>query len=168
MGLKQQWLFKEGKGKSLTFAIHKLRQAIGLIYLLMYAGIFFVYAFLLEDDRSWQNEFKFTITVFIWFVLSLAVKVSMVIDRFIELLNLLAVLAFLSIGFTYHPNLYHPSSIQNFSYYLYFIGGSACDFFDFIYQGAASPQKDRLTGTEQKTEAGGPTNACHGPDRKKG
>ena len=115
----------------------------------MYAGIFLAYVFILEDDQSWLSEFKFTVTVFIWLILSLAVKVSMVTDRVIELLNLSAVMAFLSIGFTYHPNLDHPSSIQNFCYYLYFIGGSACDFFDFIYQGAASPQKDPSTGPEK-------------------
>ena len=133
----------------MTFSIHRLRQAIGLIYILMYTAIFFAYAFSIEDDQSWQNEFKFTITVFIWFILSLAVKVSMVMDRVIELLNLLAVLAFLSIGFAYHPNIDHPSSIQDFSYYLYFIGVSACDFFDFIYQGAASRPKDTFTEPEK-------------------
>ena len=128
--------------------IHRPRQAIGLLYILMYGAILVAYVFFLEDDRSWMTEPEFTATVFIWFILSLAVKVSMLTNRVVELLNVAAMAAFLSIGFTYHPNLYDPSAIQNFCYYLYVIGGSACDVFDFIYEGAAKRPEE----TERKTE----------------
>ncbi len=130
----------------MTSYIHRPRQAIGLIYIVTYIVILFSYVFILEDDRSWLIEPKFTATVFIWFLLSLAVKFSMVMNRVIELLNVAALLAFLSIGFAYHPNPDNPSSIHNFCYYLYLIGGSACDVFDFIYEGAAGRPEDRLAG----------------------
>jgi len=124
--------------------IHRLRQAIGLIYIMVYLAILFSYVFILKDDRSWLIEPKFAATVLIWFILSLAVKVSMLTDRVIELLNVGAMVAFLSIGFTYHPNPDTPSSLQSFCYYLYLVGGSACDVFDFIYEGAAKEPEDTL------------------------
>jgi len=58
--------------------------------------------------------------------------------------------AFMSIGFTYNPQPGHFSSIENFCYYLNFIGGSAIDLCDFVYQGAASRPKDTLAGTKKK------------------
>ena len=103
----------------------------------MYLSIFFTYAFFLSDDRSWAIEPKFTVTVSLWFILSLAVKVSMFMNRIIELLNLFALVAFLSIWFTYNPQPGQYSSIENFCYYLNLVGGSACDFFDFLYESAA-------------------------------
>lgn len=126
--------------------IYRSRQAIGLLYIVMYIGILLAYVFILEDDRSWMAEPKFTATVLIWFLLSLAVKVSMLTDRVVELLNVTAMVAFFSIGFTYHPNPDSPSSIQNFCYYLSFMGGSACDVFDFIYEGAAKRPEDSSVG----------------------
>jgi hypothetical protein len=123
---------------------HRLRQAVGLIYILAYILIFFTYVFILNDDESWVAKTSFAATVFLWFMLSLAVKVTMVMDRAIELLNLVAALVFLSIGFTYNP---HPvpigfgnTSIENFCYYLHFIGGSACDVLDFLYEGVPKRQ----------------------------
>ena len=68
----------------------------------------------------------------------------MLANRIVELLNVAAMLAFLSMGFTYHPNPDNPSSIQSFCYYLYLAGGSACDVFDFIYEGAAQGPRGRL------------------------
>jgi hypothetical protein len=127
--------------------IHRPRQAIGLIYIVIYVAILFSYVFILKSDQSWRVEPQFTATVFIWFILSLAVKVSMFKDRVVELLNVAAMVAFLSIGFTYHPNPDNPSSIQNFCYYLHFVGGSACDVFDFIYEGAAGRPGDRINST---------------------
>lgn len=124
--------------------LHRPRQAIGLLYVVMYLGTFLAYVFILENDRSWMAAPKFTATVLIWFLLSLAVKVSMVTDRVVELLNVTAMMAFFSIGFTYHPNPDIPSSIQNFCYYLSFMGGSACDVFDFIYEGAAKRPEETL------------------------
>ena len=121
----------------MTSYFHRPRQAVGLLYLVMYLAIFFAYLFILQDDRSWTIEPKFTATVFIWFILSLAVKASMFTNRSIELLNVAASVAFLSIGLTYHPHPDNPSSIESFCYYLSLIGGSACDIFDFIYEGAA-------------------------------
>jgi hypothetical protein len=118
----------------MTFYIRRPRQAIGLIYILMYIMILFTYVFIMRDDQSWLIESKFTATVFLWFMLSLAVKVSMFMNRTIELLNLVALLAFMSIGITYIPQPAHYSSVQDFCYYLYIIGGSACDFFDFLYE----------------------------------
>jgi hypothetical protein len=35
-------------------------------------------------------------------------------------------------GFTDHPNPYDPNSIQSFCDYLYLVGGSARDVFDFM------------------------------------
>jgi hypothetical protein len=128
----------------MTSYIHRPRQAIGLIYLVAYIVFLFTYVFILKDDQSWQIEPKFTATVFIWFTLSLAVKASMVMNRVIELLNVTAMVAFLSIGLTYHPNPDAPSSIQNFCYHLSFIGGSACDIFDFIYEGAAKRPEETV------------------------
>lgn len=132
----------------MTAYIHRPRQVIGIIYIVMYIGILLAYAFVLKDDRSWITEPKFTATVFIWFLLSLAVKFSMVTNRVIELLNAAALVAFLSIGLAYHPNPDNPSSIQNFCYYLYFLGGSACDVFDFIYESAAKRPEDISVGPE--------------------
>lgn len=134
----------------MTLYIHRPRQAIGLLYIVAYVAIFLTYVFFLSDDQSWMTAPKFTATVFIWFILSLSVKASMLVNRTIELLNVAALVAFLSIGFTYHPNPDNPSSIQNFCYYLYFIGGSACDVFDFIYEGAARRPEDTLVGPENK------------------
>jgi len=122
--------------------IHRPRQAIGLIYILMYIVFFFTYAFILKDDQSWAMTPKFTATVFIWFTLSLAVKVSMFVDRAVELLNLAAIGAFLSIGFTYNPQPDHYNSIENFCYYLHFMGGSVCDVCDFFYESCARRPKD--------------------------
>jgi len=127
----------------MSFYIHRPRQAIGLIYMLMYIFIFFTYAFILRDD-SWAIEPKFTVMVILWFILSLAVKVSMFMNRIIELLNLVALVAVMSIGFVYIPQPGHFSSIENFCYYLNFIGGSICDFFDFVYESAARRPEDKL------------------------
>ena len=126
----------------MAFRIHRPRQAVGLIYIVLYMVIFFVYLFILKDDRSWLIQSKFTVTVMIWFIISLSVKVSMFLDRTVELLNLLALLGFMSIGFTYSPPGIHPSSIQNFCYYLYFVGGSLCDLFDFAYEAVYRLPKD--------------------------
>ena len=134
----------------MTFHIHRPRQAVGLLYIVMYFAILFAYVFVMEDDRSWMTAPKFTATVAVWFILSMAVKVSMLADRTIELLNVAAMAAFLSIGFTYHPNPYHPNAIQNFCYYLYVIGGSACDLFDFIYEGASRRPEDTLAGPDKQ------------------
>jgi len=132
----------------MTSYIHRPRQAIGLIYIVAYIVILFTYVFILKDDQSWRIEPQFTATVFIWFLLSLAVKFSMLTDRVIELLNVTALLAFFSLGFTYHPNPDTPGSIQNFCYYLNLMGGSACDVFDFIYEGAAKRPEDSSVGPE--------------------
>ena len=130
----------------MQFNIYRLRQTVGLIYILLYISIFFTYVVILNDDKSWMVNSPFTAMVFLWFVLSLAVKVSMFMDRAVELLNLIATLAFLSIGFTYNP---HPApigvghtSIENFCYYLHFIGGSACDFLDFLYEAVPKRQDE--------------------------
>ena len=128
----------------MPFNIHRPRQAVGLIYILMYIFIFFTYAIILRDDQSWVIEPKFTVTVILWFILSLAVKVTMFMNRIIELLNLVALVALMSIPFTYNPHPGHFSSIENFCYYLNFFGGSACDFFDFLYEGAAKRPEDKL------------------------
>lgn len=63
-------------------------------------------------------------------------------DRIIELLNLMALLAFMSLGFVYFPHPGSFSSIENFCYYLIFTGGSACDFFDFLYESGAKDTED--------------------------
>ena len=126
----------------MPFYIHRPRQAIGLIYILMYIFIFLTYIFVLRDDSSWAIEPKFTITVILWFILSLAVKVSMLMNRAIEMLNLVALVAVMSIGFAYYPQPGHHTSIENFCYYLNIIGGSACDFFDFLYESGARRPKE--------------------------
>ena len=122
--------------------IRRLRQVVGLIYILMYISILFAYVFFLDDDQSWRIQSKFTFTVMLWFILSLAVKVSMLMNRAVEMLNLVAFLVFMSMGFTYNPQPDHYSSIENFSFYLYVIGGSACDLIDFLYEAAARRPKD--------------------------
>jgi len=115
----------------------------------MYISVFFTYAFIRGDDQSWTIESKFAVSVIFWFMLSLAVKVSMVMNRTFELLNLVATVAFMSIGFTYNPQPDHFSSIENFCYYLNMMGGSAIDLFDFVYEAAARPPEDTLVGPEQ-------------------
>ena len=127
----------------MSFYIHRPRQAIGLIYILLYTFIFIAYAFILRDS-SWAIEPKFTIMVIVWFLLSLAVKVTMFVNRIIELLNLSALVAGMSIGFFYIPHPGHFSSIENFCYYIHLIGGSICDFFDFLYEGAARRPEDKI------------------------
>ena len=96
---------------------------------------------ILPDDQSWAVDLKFTITVFVWFILSSAVKVSMFMNRSFELLNLFALVAFVSIGFFYNPVPGHHSPIENFVYYLYLIGGAACDAFDFVYEAVPKRQE---------------------------
>ena len=66
----------------------------------------------------------------------------MLLDLKRELLNLVALVAFMSIGFIYHPQPGHLSSIENFCYYLNFSGGSACDLFDFVYEAVAKHPED--------------------------
>ena len=128
----------------MDFNIYRFRQVIGLIYIFLYISVFFLYAFILKDDQPWVVKSPFTATVFLWFTLSLAVKVSMFLDRSMELLNLVATLAFLSIAFVYNPRPvpigFGNTSIENFCYYLHFIGGSACDFFDFLYEAVPKRQ----------------------------
>jgi len=126
----------------MTFSICKPRQALGLVYIILYISIFIVYAFFRSDDQFWTIESPFSLAVILWFMLSLAVKVSMVMNRTIELLNLAAVVAFMSIGFTYYPLPDHVSSIENLCYYLNMMGGSACDLFDFVYGAAAKPPEE--------------------------
>lgn len=126
--------------------IHRPRQAIGLIYIMLYIIIFFTYAFTFRDD-SWTMEPKFTVSVILWFTLSLAVKVSMFLNRKIELLNLVALVAVMSIGFTYYPHPGDFNSIEKLCYYLHFIGGSACDFFDFLYESGASRPEENKSST---------------------
>jgi len=129
----------------MTFYIRRPRQAIGLIYILMYIVIFFTYAFIRRDDQSWGIESNFTVAVIIWFMLSLAVKVSMFMNRSFELLNLVSIVAFMSIAFTYIPRPGHLSSIESFCYYLNFFGGSVVDICDFVYEGAAKPAENTIT-----------------------
>ena len=133
----------------MAFCIRRPRQVVGLIYILLYLPIFFTFAFIRGDDQSWTMTSKFAVAVIVWFLLSLAVKISMVMNRAVELLNLIAVVAFMSIGFTYHPQPGHISSIENFCYYLNIMGGSACDLFDFVYTGAARGPEDTLAGPEK-------------------
>ena len=130
----------------MTLYIQRPRQAVGLIYIVMYILIFFIYAVIRRDDQSWTIESKFTVAVILWFMISLAVKVSMFTNRTIELLNLVSVVSFMSIAFTYIPQPDHFSSIENFCYYLNLIGGSAVDLCDFVYEGASSRPKDTLVG----------------------
>jgi hypothetical protein len=126
----------------MTLYIRRPRQAIGLIYILMYIVIFFTYALIRRDDQSWGIESNFTVAVIIWFMLSLAVKVSMFMNRSFELLNLVSMVAFMSIAFAYIPHPGHLSSIESFCYYLNFFGGSVIDICDFVYEGAAKPAED--------------------------
>jgi hypothetical protein len=128
----------------MRFYIHRPRQVAGLIYILLYIAILFAFAVILRDDQSWTSEPKFTAMVILWFLLSLAVKVSMVMNRIIELLNLGALVAVMSIGFFYVPHPGHFSSIESFCYYLQLIGGSVCDFFDFLYESGAKPSEKKL------------------------
>ena len=121
----------------MPFRIHRPRQAVGLIYIVLYVVLFIVYAVILGDDQSWTIQPKFTAAVMLWFILSLAVKVAMFMNRAIELLNLGALLAVLSLAFMYIPHPGQFSSIEYFCYYLHLAGGSACDFFDFLYESAA-------------------------------
>ena len=131
-----------GSCSTVKITIYRLRQVVGLIYAILYIFIFFMYVLILKDDQSAMIQLKFTVTVMVWFILSFAVKIAMLTDRSIEMLNLVAFLAFMSIGFTYNPQPDHYTSIENFSYYLYVIGGSACDLIDFMYEAAAGPQKE--------------------------
>lgn len=128
----------------MRFYIYRPRQVIGLIYILLYIIFFFTYAVILRDDQSWTSEPRFTAMVMLWFLLSLAVKVSMVWNRIIELLNLGALVAVMSIGFFYVPQPGHFSSIEHFCYYLQLVGGSMCDFFDFLYESGAKPSEKKL------------------------
>ena len=128
----------------MPFQFRRPRQAVGLIYILLYLIIFFTYAFILKDDRSWAIEPKFTASVILWFILSLAVKVTMFMNRIMELLNLVALVAVLSIPFMYVPHPGAFSSIESFCYYLNFIGGSLCDFFDFLYESATRRPTDKI------------------------
>ena len=135
----------------MAFQIHRPRQIVGSLYILIYLSIFLAYGFFRSDGQSWTMESKFTVAVMVWFLLSLAVKVSMVMNRVLELLNLVAVVAFMSIGFTYIPQPDHFSSIENLCYYLNLLGGSACDLFDFIYAGAARrPGSSAVAGTPKR------------------
>jgi hypothetical protein len=59
----------------MQFHIYRLRQGIGLIYILLYISIFFTYVVILNDDKSWMVNSPFTAMVFLWFMLSSAVKV---------------------------------------------------------------------------------------------
>ena len=127
----------------MPFKIRRPSQAIGLVYILRYISIFLIYAFVFEDDQSWALDLKFTTTVFVWFILSLSVKISMFMNRIFELLNLVAIVAFVSIGFTYNPLPGHHSSTEHFIYYLYFIGGAACDAFDFVYEAVPRRPEDK-------------------------
>ena len=133
----------------MTYHISRPRQVVGSVYILMYISVFFTYAFIRRDDQSWTIESAFAVSVIFWFILSLAVKVSMVLNRTIELLNLVATVAFMSIGFTYIPQPDHFTSIENFCYYLNIMGGSAVDLFDFVYGAAARPAEDTLVGPDQ-------------------
>jgi hypothetical protein len=133
----------------MRFPIHRPRPAIGWLYIVMYGVVCLAYVLILEDDRAWALDPKFTAAVVIWFLLSLAVKISMVTNRVVELLNAAAMVAFLSMGFTYHPNPDDPNSLQTFCYYLFFLGGPLCDVFDFIYTGAAKRPEDPCLGPEK-------------------
>jgi len=126
----------------MTSYIRRPRQAVGILYILLYLSVFILYAIIQGDDPSWITAPKFTVSVILWFLLSLAVKVTMVMNRIIELLNLAAVVAFMSIGFTYYPMPGDSSAIVDFCYYIYIMGGSVCDFFDFFYEsGAKRPEE---------------------------
>ncbi len=130
----------------MPFGIHRPRQVVGLIYTAVYLSIFFVYLFVWKDDSAPVATSVFAATVFIWFVLSLAVKVSMAVNRLVELVNLMAVLAFLMLGFSYNPypapTGFADTSIGDFCYYLHLAGGAICDVCDFVYESAAKPAHD--------------------------
>ena len=128
----------------MPFNIHRKRQWVGFAYILIYIAIFIYYVLILEDDQSWAKVPKFTLTVAIWFILSLAVKVSMWMNRTVELLNLVAVFAFFSIGFFYipRPDLMRP--IEALCYYLQLSGGTICDFCDFVFEAGAKRPKDEI------------------------
>ena len=126
----------------MPLTIHRKRQVVGLVYLLIYLAISVYYVVFLEDDQSWSKVPKFSLTVAIWFLFSLAVKVSMLMNRTIELLNLVAVFAFLSIGFFYIPRPNHFLPIEAFCYYLQLSGGTLCDVCDFIYEAGAKRPDD--------------------------
>ena len=126
----------------MTISIRTPRQVFGLVYMFVYMAVFIVFAFFQSGDQFWVFESKFTIAVLLWFLLSFAVKVSMVMNRTIELLNLAAFVAFMSIGFTYYPLPDHVSSIENLCYYLNMMGGSTCDLCDFVYGAAARRPKE--------------------------
>ena len=64
--------------------LHRPRQVVGLICIVMYLVVFFTYAFIRRDDQSWTLGSKFSVAVLLWFILSLAVKVSMVMNRIIR------------------------------------------------------------------------------------
>ena len=129
----------------MSLNIHRPRQVVGMIYVLVYIAILVTYAFILRDS-SWTIAPKFTLMVILWFILSLAVKVTMLMNRAFELLNLAALVAVMTIAFFYVPQPPHLktgfSSIENFCFYLNIVGGSACDFFDFLYEGAAKRPAD--------------------------
>ena len=127
---------------SIFIHFHRPRQAVGFIYVLAYLGILFAYVFYMEDDGAWAEVPHFTATVAVWFALSLAVKASMVMDRTIELLNLFAVVGFLSIAFTYYPQPGHSRSIELFCYYLNMAGGPVCDVCDFLYESVAKQPEE--------------------------
>ena len=124
--------------------IRRPRQVIGLIYMLMYIIIFITFAIFQREDQSWSIDIKLTAIVMLWFILSLSVKVSMFMNRILELLNLSAFVTYMSIGFIYRPQPGPSTSIENFCYYLYFMGGPVCDLFDFFIQGGASRPEDTV------------------------
>jgi hypothetical protein len=126
----------------MPFHIHRPRQAVGLIYVLSYIFIFITFAILRSDDPSWLVDPKFTVMVFFWFIFSFTVKVTMFLNRAIELLNLGALMAFLSLGFVYIPHPGDFSAIERFSYYIIIIGGPLCDLCDFVYEAVAKRPGD--------------------------
>lgn len=122
--------------------IYRKRQWVGFVYALVYIALFIYYVVYLEDDQSWVKQPKFTIAVTIWFILSFAVKVSMFMNRTVELLNLVAVFAFLSIGFFYIPRPDQLRPIEAFCFYLQLSGGTICDVCDFIYEAVSKRSDD--------------------------
>lgn len=122
--------------------MHRKRQWAGFVYMLVYIAVFIYYVVYLENDQSWAKVPKFTLTVAIWFILSFAVKVSMLMDWTIELLNLAAVIAFLSIAFTYTPLPDQFRPIEAFCYYLQLTGGTVCDVCDFVYEAGVKRSDD--------------------------
>jgi hypothetical protein len=57
---------------------------------------------------------------------------------------LISLVAAMLIGFAYVPQPGDFTSIENFCFYLNIFGGPTCDFFDFVYEGAAKPLEDKL------------------------